>query len=621
MCGVAGFTGRCDQRLLEQFAQALRHRGPDDRGVLCDGRIGLSSNRLAIIDLATGRQPLFNEDGSCAIVFNGEIYNFRELRADLQSRHRFQSQGDTEVILHLYEEKGTDVSRHLRGDFAFCIWDANNQTCLLSRDPLGVKPLFYAITGSGNLVFCSELAPLLQHPEISAELDPEAVLEYLTCLCISAPRSLIKGIRKLHPGESLLWKQGAVQTWRYWQIPAVEETHGPAGEFRAQTLALLRTAVHRRLIADVGIGAFLSGGVDSSLIVALASEQYRDLKTFSVGYEESDFDELKFARKVSRRYRTDHHEFVLRPDSRLLLEEVIAAMDEPIADSSAVPTFLVARETCRFVKVVLSGVGGDELFSGYPRHLGAKSSERLPAALAAPISAASRLLSSRPSGQDLGGRLRRFGQGIDAEPSQQYWLWTTFLDPSTRNALCAWSPGSDNAFEGEYRRLFEQAPGSYLDKILRVDLTRYLASDLLKIGDTMTMANSLELRVPFCDADLVSHVARTPSAVRFPGYRLKPILKEIALDFLPREIVQRKKQGFMVPIGNWFRRELKPYLEGELTRRKPPPCLNSDTIARLVHEHTSGRRNHTHLLWAILVLTRWLALHPQVEIEPALCSR
>ncbi|MBI2822484.1 MAG: asparagine synthase (glutamine-hydrolyzing) [Acidobacteria bacterium] len=616
MCGIAGFTGLCNRELLTALGSAMRHRGPDDFGAWCGAHFAFCNNRLAVIDPVAGKQPIFNEDGTCAIVFNGEIYNYRELRKDLEARHRFQTQSDTEVILHLYEERGTEVSRHLKGDFAFCIWDGNAGSCLLSRDPLGVKPLFYTLTRSGNLVFGSELAPLLLHPEVAPELDLEAVQEYLTRLSISAPRSLIRGIRKLLPAESLVWQNGAAQTWRYWQMPAVRRG-ATAAEFRAEAAELLQTAVRRRLIADVPVGAFLSGGLDSSLIVALASEQCRGLKTFSVGYQESDFDELKFARQVSARYGTEHHEFVLQPDSRLLLEEVIAAMDEPIADSSAIPTFLIARETGRFVKVALSGIGGDELFSGYPRYFGMKLSDAIPPFLAGPISLASKFFSSRPAGRDVGGRLRRFGEGIRAEPSQRYWRWTTFLDPATRDALCSWPAPAGAAFEQEFEDLFREATGECLDKILRVDVGGYLVSDLLKLGDGMTMAHSLELRVPFCDADLVRYVASTPADLRFPGYRLKPVLKDIARSYLPREIIGRSKQGFMVPIGRWFRSDLRSYLEGELSSDKLPRFLNSGAVSGLVQAHVSGRENYTHLLWAILVLTRWLALHPKVEVGPA----
>ncbi|MBI4456235.1 MAG: asparagine synthase (glutamine-hydrolyzing) [Acidobacteria bacterium] len=616
MCGIAGFTGRCDQEILETLGHQLHHRGPDHHGMLCNARVGLSCNRLAIIDLFTGDQPIFNEDRSCAIVFNGEIYNYRELRRDLEARHRFETNTDTEVILHLYEEKGTDASKHLKGDFAFCIWDSKSGSCYLSRDHLGVKPLFYTVTNSGKLIFSSELAPLLGHPEVSAQLDWEAVLEYLTCLYVSAPRSLARGVNKLRPGESLVWKDGSVRTWNYWQIPPVERATGSVSDFRAQTLELLRAAVSRRLIADVAVGVFLSGGLDSSLVVALASEQVPGLRTFSIGYGEPDFDELKFARRVSEHFGTDHYEFILKPDSRVLLEEVIAAMDEPIGDSSAVPTFLVARETRRFVKVALSGIGGDELFSGYPRHLGAKVSEMVPHFLTAPISIISRLFPSRPTGRDVGGWVRRFGQGIKVGPEQRYWLWTTYLDGKSRSAICSALPRT--SFDEEVSEMFAQEGGSYLDKILRVDIRRYLASNLLKLGDGMTMANSLELRVPFCDVDLVSHVARTPASVRFSGYRLKPILRGIATMCLPSEVARRKKQGFMVPIGQWFRQELRPYLEGELCGEKLPRFLNSKAVAQLVHEHVASKRNHTHLLWALLVLKRWLALHPNIDSDSCL---
>jgi asparagine synthase (glutamine-hydrolysing) len=615
MCGIAGYTGPCDPHILELLQNALHHRGPDERGTLCTPQLGLSSNRLAIIDLSGGRQPIYNEDRSCAIVFNGEIYNYRELRHDLQARHQFRTRSDTEVILHLYEEVGTEVSRQLKGDFAFCIWDLRNQSCFLSRDPLGVKPLFFAITKSGNLIFASELAPLLQYPELGATLDLDSVAEYLGRLYISAPRSVIKGVHKLSPGQSLLWQAGSARLWNYWNIPQVEEGSSSSFEdFRERTLGLLRVAVRRRLIADVKVGAFLSGGLDSSLIVALASEVSPGLPTFSIGYSEADFNELPYARMVSLRYKTEHHEFVLKPEGAGLLEEVIDAMDEPIADSSAVPTFLIARETRTAVKVALSGIGGDELFFGYPRHLGAKLSGWIPTYFAAPISGISRLFSSAPSGRDVSGRIERFGAGLSLPAGARYWQWTSFCDRETLESILYLRSAERNKVEEEALKLFEESSGSYLDKILRLDLSRYLASDLLKFADNMTMAHSLELRVPFCDVDLVEEVARTPAAVRFPGYRLKAVLKDIARDFLPEEIVHRPKQGFMVPIGRWFRGELKSYIEKHLAADRLPPCFNPLGVTRLLQAHVSGRENHTHLLWAILTLARWLDRHPSVKI-------
>ncbi|HEY2934911.1 MAG TPA: asparagine synthase (glutamine-hydrolyzing) [Acidobacteriota bacterium] len=608
MCGIAGFTGRCDAQLLTNLQRALHHRGPDESGVLCSDQIALSSNRLAIIDLATGRQPIFNEDRSCAIVFNGEIYNYRELRKDLEARHQFSSHSDTEVILHLYEEEGTDAPRRLRGDFAFCIWDSRSRSCFLSRDHIGVKPLYYALTPERELVFSSEMKALLGHPRLRCELDLEAVLEYFSYLYISAPRTLCRGIYKLRAGESLLWKEGTLRTWQYWHVPH-RTGDTSAAEFRAGSAELLRNAVARRLIADVPVGAFLSGGLDSSLIVALAAEQAEGLKTFSIGYGEADFDELRFARQVSRIFRTEHHELILKPDIESLIEQVIAAMDEPIADSSAIPTFLVARETARHVKAVMSGVGGDELFSGYPRYLGAKLSERIPRVLAAPVARAAAAFRSEPTGRDLSGWINRFGKGLLLDPQRRYALWTSFLEQENRDVVSA-PPPEPLYFQTELSGLFEQSRDAYIDAILRVDLNRYLPSDLLKFGDNMTMANSLELRVPFCDVDLVEHVARTPARVRFPGWTLKPVLKSIAESHLPRDLIYRKKQGFMVPIGKWFRCELKSYLDSALRAEKLPSFLAPAVVSRIVQEHVCARRNHTHLLWALIVLTRWLELNP-----------
>ena len=606
MCGIAGFTGPCSSDQIQRFQQALNHRGPDERGELCSSDIGLSHSRLSILDLASGRQPIFNEDRTCAIVFNGEIYNYLELRDELKARHLFTTNTDTEVILHLYEEKGTEVSSYLRGDFAFCIWDMRDRSCFLSRDPLGVKPLFYSVTRSGNLVFSSELRAMLLHPEVDDAIDEEGLSEYLTSLYVPAPRTILRGVRKLSPGESLVWRAGAVRKWRYWTIPEPEVSAESREAVKERSHHLLRTAVQRRLIADVPVGAFLSGGMDSSLIVAMASEQVSGFHTFSIGYGEPDFDELRFARLVSDRYGTRHHEFIIEPRAEELIEQVIDAVDEPVADSSTIPTFLISRETRKHVKVALSGVGGDEMFFGYPRYLGARLSEATPRFMRRPLANLTRLWSSQPSGRDVSGWIQRFGRGLSMDSAERYLSWTSFLQEKSRARLLP-----DLAVERTYPEqrmleLFRTGGGTVLDHIFRYDVTRYLACDLLQLCDNMTMAHSLEARVPFCDVDLVSAMARTPSAMRFGGYRLKPLLREIAGEYLPAEILNRRKQGFMVPIGRWFRSDLRDYLNDQLSENLLPEFVSHGAVRAMWNEHREGRANHTHVLWGILLLSRWL---------------
>ena len=606
MCGIAGFTGPGDAQLIEKFHGALQHRGPDERGSVCDSSITLIHNRLAIIDLKTGRQPIFNEDRSCAIVFNGEIYNYKELRESLKERHRFTTESDTEVILHLYEEKGTSTPEFLRGDFAFCIWDSRNQSCFLSRDHIGVKPLYYSVTRSGEFVFSSEIRALLQHPGVSGDIDVDAAAEYFTWLYVAAPRTILKRVQKLQPAESLVWKDHSLRTWRYWKIPEVSTSFQNSGDQRERRLQLVKTAIKRRLIADVPVGAFLSGGLDSSVIVALASQDVARLHTFSIGYGEPDFDELQYARHVSERCGTIHHEFVIRPNAETLIDEVIEAIDEPIADSSAIPTFLVSKETHKYVKVALSGIGGDEVFYGYPRYLGAKLGELIPDALKWPVARLSGFWPSRPSGRDLGGWINRFGSGLHLDSYSRYASWTRFMDGPMRSRLLPGVSGDEP--EQAVFRAFNEGHGSVLDKIFRVDMSRYVASDLLQFCDNMSMANSLEVRVPYCDVDLVVEMAATPSSARLPGYTLKPWLKEIAKDaHVPRKILKRKKQGFMIPIGRWFRSELKGYLEGQLEGNLLPDMFDRSTVKHLLADHIAGRANHTHVLWAILLLSRWLA--------------
>ena len=605
MCGIAGVTGLCRAEDLDRFRFSLRHRGPDDYGQLCADQIGLSHTRLAIIDLHTGNQPIFNEDRSCAIIFNGEIYNYRELREQLRARHRFTTETDTEAILHLYEERGFETPSYLKGDFAFCIWDSRDQSCFLSRDPLGVKPLFYSVTRNGRLVFASELRSVLQHPDVAADVDTESFAEYMACLYVSAPRTIFKNIRKLQPGESAVWKAGSLRTWKYWKIPEPQAIDLPAAEVRERALSGIKTAVKRRLIADVPVGAFLSGGLDSSLIVALASEYSPGLHTFSIGYGDADFNELPYARAVSQRYGTTHHEFTIDARAENLIESVIDAFDEPIADSSAIPSYLIAQKTRPYVKVALSGIGGDELFFGYPRYLGAKLGEQIPQALGAPVALLSRLWTSRPSGRDVGGWIRRFGEGLQLGPEARYVQWTTFLSHSARSRLYTEPDGA--SVEAGMMEAIKDAGGALLDRLFRFDLDRYVASDLLPLCDNMTMAHSLEVRVPFCDVDLVEMMARIPARSRFPGYRLKPILRDISRSYLPSEIIHRKKQGFMIPIGRWFRQELRDYVEACLEPARLPGLIDARAVRELWNQHLTNRVNGTHTLWAIVLFSAWMA--------------
>jgi len=519
MSGIAGFTGRSSFDDLHRFQDALIHRGPDEQGFFRHEAIALSHSRLSTLDLATGRQPIFSEDSTCAIILDGNIYNHRELREDLKRRHRFATATDAEAVLHLYEEKGTSVSEYLKGEFAFCIWDSRQRTCFLSRDQLGLKPLFYSITPSGDLVFCSELRPLLLHRGVQDDLDVEAIAEYFTCLYVSGNRTVLKSIRKLQPGESLLWKSGVGRTWKYWTIPepAPQVTPRPE-ELNERVRGLLNVAVKRRLTADVPVGAFLTGGLDSSLTVALASEECRRLHTFSIAYGESDFDEFHRARLVAERYGTTHHEFVVLPRADEVIDTLIDSIDEPLADPSAITTFLISRKTREFVKVVLCGVGGDEMLLGYP---------------------------DSPDG--------KFSQ----------WLTGVFR-----------------------RRARDTTPDFGL-----------MPSSLLQLCDNMTMAHSVEARLPFCDIDLVDEIART---------RGTPVLRQIAKRYLPEKVVNRTKRESAAPIARWFRNELRDYVESQFTHNRLPAIVDFGSVQRMWDEHKSGHADHAHALWAVLLLTNWL---------------
>jgi len=578
--------------------------------------------RLAIIDLASGHQPIFNEEKSVCVVFNGEIYNYRELRRDLVRRgHEFSTFSDTEVIVHLYEDYGEDCLSRLQGMFAFALWDRRAERLLLVRDRLGIKPLVYAEQGD-RLLFASEIRALLAADPSLNTLRTEAVDAYLSLLYVPAPMSIFRSVQKLLPGHCLTWHRGEINIRRYWTPPMPEAGEKVSfAEAKEQALALLRDAVRSRMISEVPLGAFLSGGMDSACIVAFLSECMSEpVKTFTIGYGEEDasYNELAEARIVADAFGTDHHEFILAPDVVSLLPEIIEAVGEPFADSSALPTFLVSRETRRFVTVALSGIGGDEIFLGYPRYLGARLSrlyDRVPSwirrGVVPPL--AERIPESTRS-RNIGGWIKRFARGGLTDPAERYLDWTTFVTPQMKDSLY-----TDEFREllpvegGEARRAARLClgGGDYVGNVVLHDLTTYLPSDLLLMGDAMSMNHSLELRVPFCDHRLVEFMSALPTSFRMRGLRLKGLMKEMMKGVLPSAILNRKKQGFMVPIGSWFRRDLEGYVREMLLAPRStargffrPACLET-----MIADHFQGKRVMTHQIWALLSLEVWCRLY------------
>src|SRR5436305_2751373 len=516
MCGIAGIVNKdgapVDRELLTRMNDEIRHRGPDDDGVKFSGGVGLAMRRLAIIDLAHGQQPIHNQDRTAWIVVNGEIYNYRELREQLEKLgHQLYTNSDTEAIVHAYDQWGTDCPKYLRGMFAFAIWDERTKSLFLARDRVGKKPLLYA-QFDGQLVFGSEFNALLQHPGVSRDVDYEAIHYYLSFICVPAPLTAYRAIRKLEPGHSLLWRNGEVKIERYWQLDFSKKLNISEQEAGERVVDLLREAVRIRLMSEVPLGAFLSGGIDSSAVVALmAQESSERVKTFSIGFEEQDFSELHHARRLAEHVGADHHEFIVRPDAMEVLPTLVEHYGEPFADSSAIPSYYVSRETRRHVTVALNGDGGDECFAGYERYAAMRLAERyrkLPAPLReGGIKQAVNLLPSSNLRRSRVRSLKRFLHSASLPPVERYLRWVSVLDRAAKDALYTDEFQHETA---EYDPAswiapwFTQANGAgVVDASLLADTMTYLPNDLLVKVDIASMAVSLEARSPFLDHHVI----------------------------------------------------------------------------------------------------------------------
>ena len=620
MCGIAGHVGSTQPELLPAMLGLLKHRGPDDSGIHASGDVGLGMTRLAIIDLVTGRQPMSDDTGRYWIVFNGEIYNFRELRAELMTAgRRFRTRSDTEVILQAYAVHGEACVERLAGMFAFAIWDDAERRLFLARDRLGKKPLYYWHRDR-LFLFASEPKALLIHPAVGRSIDWTALHHYLAFGYTPVTRSIFDSIQKLPPAHTATLTGGRLTQRRYWQLPRVQTSAGEAvtiEESAAAVRAELRAAVRRRLESDVPLGVFLSGGVDSSAVVASMREVTSGrIATFSIGFGRAaaSYDELPYARLVAERFATDHHEEILEPDVGTLLPEIVRAFDEPFADSSAVPTYVVAQATARHVKVALSGIGGDEMFGGYPRYLGLRVSglhARLPRWLRGVSRGLAARLPDSASSRNWADWARRFTAEPDAAPGDRYIGWTRFFGDAALAALAKPALAAHlrpSVDELQQRAFASAAHGDPVDGAFRVDLTTYLPDDLLAMADRISMASSLEVRAPFCDHRIVEESLRLSPRAKMPRGRLKGLLKTAFAGVLPREVLTHRKQGFMIPLGQWLRRDLRPTLDDLLA----PDCVRArglfdpDAVDVLKHEHLSGARTHADRLWTLMVLELWM---------------
>ncbi|MFN0277442.1 MAG: asparagine synthase (glutamine-hydrolyzing) [Pyrinomonadaceae bacterium] len=621
MCGITGFVNAdgnaVDRSILERMSQAIVHRGPDDDGFYIHENAGLAMRRLSIIDVAGGQQPIHNTGKTKWIVFNGEIYNYEALRDDLEKRgHQFYTKSDTEAVVHLYNEYGVDCLKHLRGMFAFAIWDEVEKSLFLARDRVGKKPLLYSHQKNGDLIFGSEFQALLKHPAISREVDYSAIDNYLSYLCVPAPQTAFKQIRKLEPGHWLRWKDGRIETKRYWQPDFSKKIKITENEAIEETTRILRESTRLRLISEVPLGAFLSGGVDSSIVVALMAQlSSQPVKTFSIGFEEQDFSELKYAKRVADHVGAEYNEFIVRPNVLDIIPTLVEHYGEPYADSSAIPTYYVAKETSKYVTVALNGDGGDESFAGYERYAAMRLAERydrVPAAIKKIlIEVPVNLLPSSELKRSRFRDAKRFLKAANLPRTERYFRWVSAFNRESKNDL--YTSEFSASLSGQSAsaildRWFAAANGTgTLDATLLTDQMTYLPNDLLVKVDIASMANSLEARSPFLDHHLIEFAASLPENLKMRGLETKSLLKKVAARLVPKDVVYRRKMGFGVPIGKWFRGEMKDFVRGVLLSEKSLKrgIIKPEVIERHVNEHISASRDHSFELWTLLMLELW----------------
>jgi asparagine synthase (glutamine-hydrolysing) len=619
MCGICGVYEyenhvAVEPHVLEDMLGVIRHRGPDDSGVYFDKDVAIGMRRLSIIDLSGGKQPISNEDGTIVTVFNGEIYNFHELREQLQSRgHTFATASDTEVIVHLYEDFGEECVQHLRGMFGFAVWDARRRKLFVARDRLGIKPLYYMQAG-GRLIFASEIKAILEHPTAQVHLSISALSNFLSLKYVPAPQTMFKGVSALPPGCSLSCDAHGVKIRRYWDLSFASQSNGQRSEavYAEQLEALLKECVKLHLVSDVPFGAFLSGGLDSSTIVALMTEFLNEpVKTYSVGFEgdAEEFSELPYARMVAKKYHTDHHEVLIQPSDLInLSEKVVWHLDQPIADDACLANFMVAELASRDVKMVLTGEGGDELFAGYARYAGERLSplfQRLPRS--------AKSMAVRLSGQIPGLRRQKLALYALCQPDEVNRLvnWFPLFNSEAKHTLLSEDfqqalngSGASAVFAEHLARTDAIDP---INRMLYVDTKLWLPDDLLARGDKTSMAASLEGRVPLLDHKLVEFAASLPPHLKVKGLTRKYLLRKVGQAWLPPEIISRKKKGFPMPMSLWFRKEARSFLRDALS----PSTLhrrglfNPPFVEKLLRDHETGFADHGSLLWGLLSIELW----------------
>ncbi|MBS3818563.1 asparagine synthase (glutamine-hydrolyzing) [bacterium] len=627
MCGICGILKKeayqtVSPSLLSSMCQTLYHRGPDDQGLFTQKNVGLGTRRLSIIDVEKGHQPLSNENQSIWVTHNGEIYNFPSLSDKLIQRgHHFSTRTDTETLVHSYEEWGEEFVHKLRGMFSFALWDGNKDKLILVRDRMGIKPLYYSILQDKTLVFGSELKALLAHPGIHRAVEPQALNLFLTLEYIPSPFSIFQNIFKLPPGCMLIYKKGHVRIQKYWDVKAPsEESPNLAGktlpELKEILFSLLQESVKLRLLSDVPLGSFLSGGIDSSAIVGLMRKLGASpLKTFSIGFKEASYNELKHARRIVKKFDTEHHEFIVQPQALDLTEKLVRHLDEPLGDFSIFPTYLVSRMARDHVKVILSGDGGDEIFGGYEHYQAQKLSRLVPPSLFSFfMPSLIKKFPPAPEKKGVWNKLRRYFQGFEHNPQLRHLRWMMFLSLKEKGKL--YSPHFIHSLGGN-REILELPPFSQIfpqltqsDPVtgeLFLDLKSYLVDNILVKVDRMSMAASLETRVPLLDHKIVEFMFHLPGKLKIHHLTTKWLFKKTMDPWLPRENIYRAKEGFSIPIKHWLRTELKDLMLDYLNEKRiqKEGLFHFPQIKRMIDAHLQGRENFSHQLWSLLVFEIW----------------
>ncbi len=624
MCGICGIIDYKNRSInparIQAMTARMSHRGPDDSGIYLSPdltpRAALGHSRLSIIDLSPlGHQPMANEDNSVWIVLNGEIYNYKILRGELEKKgHIFKSNTDTETVIHLYEEYQEDCVQYLRGMFAFAIWDEKKKTLFAARDRAGKKPFLYFNDGN-TFSFASEFASILESGLVTKEISPSSIHYYLTFGYIPSPHTIYEKILKLPPAHTLIVKNGRVSVKRYWQVDYAKKIKISEEDAASEIIRLLREAVKIRLYSDVPLGAFLSGGIDSSAVVALMSQEYgKKVKTFSIGFEEKAYNELNYARMIASRFGTEHNEFIVKPDALKILPLLIERYGEPYADSSSIPTYYVCNQTRQYVTVALNGDGGDELFAGYDRYQAVFASEifnKFPHPIKMLAKGFANILPDSVDFKNKSRRLKRFFDGIDLSLAERYIRWVGIFNKN----LCSDIYSADfkktvalNSPIGIISPYLNASDGiDMLDTLLSIDTNTYLPDDLLVKVDIASMANSLEARSPFLDHKLMEFAASLPAHYKMKNFVKKYILKKAVKGLIPEENINRNKMGFGVPVGRWFRNELKIFLQDTLLSANSlgRGYFDRGAIKKMVDEHMAGKKDYAFQLWSLLMLELW----------------